>query len=402
MWKPSLTLAGLLAFGANCGGGGSNNSGPDAATPDATPIDAAFAIAPHGAQPQAVTLGGPVLTAPLVVPIFFTGDDAMQAQVEGFLAALPGSAYWHATTSEYGIGDITIAPSIVSSDTPPTTDAALQTFITTNSDGAHGWPANTPNTIYTVFLPDGVILSSNFGTSCNAFGGYHAETQEGSIIYALLPRCTSGVLSGLTPALSHELIEASSDPLFSSNPAYQTTDAMHAIWGIAPGGELGDMCEYVHSAFQILVDNYLVQRTWSNAAAAAQHDPCVPELAATPYLGAEPVLTEQLPFQDVEGNNITTPGVTITSGSSATIEVDLFSDTPTADWTVQAIDADNQLYGSQPELAFTWDHTTGNNGSKLQLTIQRTANGGGGGSILLIESTVDNHSVSEWWGYVAQ
>jgi len=400
MSKPSLVVAGVLAFGAGCGGGGSHNTAPDAEV-DATPVDAAFAPAPHGAQPKAVTLGGPVLTAPLVVPIFFTGDDTMQAQVEGFLAALPGSAYWHATTSEYGIGDIAIAASIVSSAAPPTTDAALQTFITTNI-GTNGWPANTPNTIYTVFLPDGVVLSSNFGTSCNDFGGYHSETQTGSVVYALLPRCTSGVLSGLTPALSHELIEASSDPLFSSNPAYQTTDDMHAIWGIAPGGELGDMCEFVHSAFQILVGNDLVQRTWSNAAAAAGHDPCVPELPATPYLGAEPVLPEQLPFEDVEGNSITTPGVTIVNGASATIEVDLFSDSPAADWTVQAIDADHQFYRSQPELAFTWDHTTGNNGSKLNLTIQRTADGDGGGSILLIESTVDGHSVSEWWGYVAQ
>jgi hypothetical protein len=289
----------------------------------------------------------------------------------------------------------------VSTDTPPTTDDALQTWIVAHATGTDGWPANTPNTIYTVFLPDNVTLSTPFGDSCSSFGGYHDETQSGAIVYALLPRCQSGNLNGITPAISHELIEASTDPWPESMGAYQNTDALHAIWGLIPGGELGDMCEYVDSAYDNSLGSYLVQRTWSNSAAAAGHDPCVPQDAATPYRGAVPVLTEQLPFTDSEGNAVTTEGVTVPVGMSKTIEVDLFSDLDTDLWQVEAIDVDSRFEGGPTELELTLDRNAGTNGGKLKLTIKRVAQGQGGGSVALIESIEGSGGVSEYWVWVS-
>ena len=84
-----------------------------------------------------------------------------------------------------------------------------------------------------------------------------------------------------------------------------------------------------------------------------------------------------------------------------TIEVDLFSDAPADDWTVAALDVASAFNGTAAELTFAFDKTTGHNGDKLQLTITRNKAGSVGGSELRLSSRVNNMSVSEWWGFVA-
>ncbi len=384
---------------AACGGG--SHATPDAPDVDAPPdVPGPFMEAPHDNAPQSKSNGGPVIASPKIVPIFFHGDDAMQAQVEMFLSALAASPYWATTTSEYGVGAMTILPSIVSSDTPPTTDDALKTWIATNAGTTAGWPAPDANTVYTVFLPTGASLSTPFGNSCTAFGGYHDEGTQNTTktIYALLPRCTSN-LDDLTVATSHELVEASTDPYPFTQAAYQMVDDPHLIWAFIPGGELGDMCEYVGNAAQRLVGNFAVQRTWSNASAKAGHDPCVPVLAQ-PFMGAAPVFTENLTLDPMDGTGPhPTMGVQVSSGQTKTIDIDVFSDAPATPWTIKAIDAAALSGGS--ELNLTLDQTTGQNGDKLHLTISRVQNGQNGGSEFVLSSRVNDHSVSLWWGYVA-
>ncbi|MEO8796339.1 MAG: hypothetical protein ABI551_00510, partial [Polyangiaceae bacterium] len=73
--------------------------------------------APHPELPQVLSFGGPVLTAPHVVPVFFPGD-AYQAQLETYLHQLAASDYWSTTTSEYGVGPLTIGESIVLAAAP--------------------------------------------------------------------------------------------------------------------------------------------------------------------------------------------------------------------------------------------------------------------------------------------
>jgi hypothetical protein len=392
-----------LALALAACGGNSSNEMPDAGNSvDATPDSGPFTTAPHDNAPTVLSIGGPVMSAPKVVPIFFMGDSDMQTQVEGYLHALVGSTYWHTTTSEYGIGDPVIETTIVTTDTPPTSDDALKAWLATNLDGTHaGWPAPDGNTLYTVFLPDGVSLSTPFGNSCSSFGGYHDEGMVGTtkFIYALMPRCSPD-LDSMTIVTSHELIEAATDPYPFTQGAYQLTDADHLVWSYTPGAELGDMCEYVAAAAQRLVGNYAVQRTWSNASAAAGHDPCVPVMPG-PYMSASPVLpdTGMIDLDDGTGAHAT-KAIQIPVGSSKTIEVDLFSDTDATDWTVKAVDA-AALTGGGSELSFTWDATTGHNGDKRMLTITHTALGTGGGSEFVISSRVNNHSVSLWWGLVA-
>jgi hypothetical protein len=386
----SCVLISLVACGDNRG------VAPDAAEPmpDAPP---AFAEAPHPDAPVVMSGGGPVLATPKVVPIFFANDSVAQPMIEAFLHAIAGSAYWTTTTSEYGVGSLSIADSIVTTDAPPTTDDALSTWLATK------FPTPDPSTIYTVFLPPGAVLTQGGAKSCVAFGGYHSETMVGTapLIYALLPRCTSmtftGPLAPTTIATSHELIEASTDPLPFSNPAFVIVDNAHAVWNRTPGGELGDMCEYVRSAYQPLVGDYMVQRTWSNASAAAGHDPCVPVLT-TPYLGAAPELPDLT--LTIHGHQLATKGVTVNFEQSQTVDVDLYTDAATEDYSVIAQDA-AQLTTGTGSFAFQWDRESGHNGDKLHVMITRTKMGTGRPSEVGFFVQVNGQIVSQSWGYVA-
>jgi hypothetical protein len=407
-----------------CGGGGDDNSQPDASDDAAAPKDVvvkpeaeaeaappkpdAGYPGPHPAAPQVETFGGAVLTAPNVVPIFFQ-NDPMQTSVETFLTQLAASTFWTAATSEYGVGALTVAKSVVVTDTVPTTITSpqIEAWLDNYLDGTHTalFPPIATNNVYVVFYPSATKISDNIvGTGCINYGGYHDESQnpsKQSFVYAVMPRCaTFGYLNGLdalTGPLSHEIEEAATDPHPQTDTAYAAADQDHMVWNLAPLGELGDMCAYEPQSFQKLVGTYMVQRLWSNTSAKAGHDPCVPVLA-TPYYNAAPVLTESVTI-DYYGQQIPTKGVQVTTGNQKTIDVQLFSDGPSADWTVSAAD---ETYGTnQPkQLDFTWDAQSGNNGDTLHLTISRLANGTHNGTEFYLYASRDQKTWNMWFGFV--
>jgi hypothetical protein len=380
-------VAWLVAVVAACG---DNISGPETGFPSA---------------PQVQKGSGAVLAAPQITPIFFAGDDAMQMQVEQFLTALAPSSYWTAIASEYGIAAPTVLPSIVLTSTPPTTDADLQALL----ESMFGHPLHAPlaaapvglpypnaNSLYAVFLPAGVTLTAGSEVGCVDFGAYHDETILSHIVYAAMPRCqTRGApIDGLTPALSHELIEASTDPHPETAPGYLGVDDEDFVWNFTPGPEVGDMCEYVGAAYERLVDGFVVQRSWSNASAAAGHDPCVPALV--PYVTTAPLLFD-VTFG--EGSNaIQTRGVEIPNGESREITLALRSDAPASDWTIAAEDVASAITHMPAELSLGLERNAGNNGDTIKLTIKRLKDGDGGGSEFVISTRVDNKSVALWWG----
>jgi hypothetical protein len=345
--------------------------------------------------PQVLSAGGPVLATPEIVPIFFAGDD-LQPAIESFLGALQSSAYWDITTSEYGVGTPVIEPTIVTTDPPPTTDDALQAWLEDHLAPpvpAPGWIAPDPNTLYIVFLPAGVTLTAGMDTSCVTFGGYHDETAQSHIVYALVPRCPTQKepIDEVTPPTSHELIEAVTDPHPETAPGFVTVDAPDIVWEYTPGAEVGDMCEYVADAFQRLVGTFAVQRTWSNKSAAAGHDPCVP-LLDQPYVAAAPILG------DVMLADTHTTGVQITNGSSVTFDVKLISDRPTDDWAIKVDDVASIIQQLPAELACSLDRSTAKTGDTAHVTCQRLKDGDGGGSEFVLVSKIDNVTVSLWWG----
>ena len=217
--------------------------------------------------------------------------------------------------------------------------------------------------------------------------------------------------------MSHEWVEAATDPVdalggaFSLTPppgsAYFLVDADHVVWGLLGGSEAGDLCESEGLAYFKPADvGYAVQRTWSNARAAASHDPCAPDLPGNPYLNSAPVLPEVVTFSSSLTGTLVTRGITIAPGQSATIDVDLFSDVDTGGpWSVTAEDLIYKNYGSYglPEtLAFSWDRTSGTNGDTLHLTITVTRGSviGGAHAFLITSSLGSVRTV--WPGLVVE
>ncbi len=399
-----LLAAALLTA---CGGGS------DAPKPDAPPDAYVFAEASHPSVPQLVKMTGDALATPKIVPIFFANDSATQTQIETFVHQLAGSAYWTTTTTEYGVGALTVEPTILTSDAPPTSDTALDTWLKGHFNGMNGWPAAPdPQAIYSVFLPAGTTFTTQFGTACQAFGAYHDEATTATnqpVVYALMPRCDGGSAQGtldeLTLSASHEWIEAATDPRVETAPAYGNMDDDHYVWAYVPGAEAGDLCEYVDAANHYKVGDFTVQRTWSNAAAMAGHDPCVPapDPATTPYLGIAPVLDASVNLPNIYTNAAQmTKGVQIAQGSGKVIEVDLFSDSQAGTWNVEAIDIASAFNGGTAELSLQLDKKMGTNGDKLQMTVTHIKDGTQmPGSVFLLESKDSNGSVAQWWGFVA-
>jgi len=395
--RSELVLA--LAFCLGCGEGLPVLDGDAGVKVDSGP----FAPGPHDPLPQAMNVSGTggVLTTPTVVPIFYA-NDALQSGIESLLAQMPSSSYWSALESDYGVGPLTIAPSIVLSEAPPQTasETDVITFIASKLGNDPAWPAPAPGTIYFMYYPSSTTLTfSQVATGCTDFAGYHYYGQTSptsKFVFAVAARCDTGQVTPIddtTQTTTHEIVEASTDPFLLT---YSTMDAAHAVWALFPGAELGDLCELESLSYQRVIGTSLVARFWSNSAAAAGHDPCAPAIDL-PYFNSIPVLPDQIGV-DLSGGTFLTSGVSVPTGTSKTIDVQLFSDAPTGDWTVEADDAANFSSFTPGELQFAWDTTAGNNGDTLHLTITRVKDGPFGGTEFVIRSFA---SPTVWHLYMA-
>ena len=370
--------------------------GDNLAPPDASGFFEA--VPTGGVMPQVIQFGGPVLTAPVVQPIFFASamDTATEPYIEGFLPALASSTYWPTVVDEYGIGALTVMPSIVSMDPVPTKDSDMVTYLAGQLDGMHaGWPlADTKQTTYMVTLPE----NYGYDGACSSFAGYHSEASNGmttGFSYAIIANCGgSDALDQVTDTISHELVEAATDPKVISAPAFETVDQEHIAWSRAAGAELADMCEWSTSESDRLVGNYLVQRIWSNAAALAGTDPCVPA-APGMYYNAAPELGEV----PVGSSAVPTLGVQIPTGSAKDITFHLFSDQPGSAWDVAAIDG-AELFGDEPSLEIEYGSVySGSNGGLVTILVNRKKAAPKGGNLLFVENKPygDNETVSSYW-----
>lgn len=356
---------------AACSDGGGVQPAQDAGVEAS--VDAGFTPAQHPAAPIITSSGGSVLATPKVVVVTFSGDP-LASQLETFAQTLGPTAYWSATTSEYGVGPLQYAGS-VHVDAPPATTLsqdALESWIASELDGTHAeWPAYDPSTIYAIVMPKGTGIQVDGAPPCASSPAYHYEIDSGAqhIVYAAINRCDPIFgLSGidyLTAGLSHELVEASTDPLYVTAPAYDGPAAKYTDWNLVTGGEVADFCTPMNDVYFKPADfPFTVQRSWSNAAAIAGHDPCVPAFAG-PYFAAVPVLPDTLKGT-YYGQAFTSEGVHVALGASVDVEVDLFSDVPSDAFAVSAT-------SSGANLEFSWDRPSGANGDVLTLTITRKA-----------------------------
>ncbi len=405
MHAATKVLAAALLLGHLAGCGSSLTDGADASTDGAASTDAALDVAEtfvapvdtgvdtgppapfpafHPVLPQVANRGGPVIAAPRIVPVFFSTGDAgtypFESDLRAFLAAYMASPEWIAQVGEYGVGAGTVAAPVhttgvgLSSTTVDT--ARLHAWTQTQlRNGAFG--TSTPSDIVVLFLDGARQGAAGAGASlCHGIGGYHESVTDESnqpVALAVIPDCNDN-LEVITHALSHELVEAVSDALPGRSPAYNqpgTADAPDGAWAIAyDGGELGDMCEQRSDAAYFATSlGHTIQRTWSNMAAVAMTDPCVPVPAGAVYFNSVPTLGEVIQILGADGvHTVGARGITIATGATADVPVRLFSSAPTnGTWQILAHEVIRN--GQDPALRFSWDHSSGRNGDTLTLTI---------------------------------
>ena len=319
---------------------GDDSSQTDAGQPDSSldvMMDASAEALALPPVPAVQYLGGTVLHAPHVIPILYSTESDI-ADVQAFLGALGGSTYWQQVTQEYVAGGSTLAAAspVIVTDAPPTTidDAQIGPWLINLVQSDAGLPPPAPDNIYVIFYPSSTTVTFKaFGwTLCSNNLGYHINTASPALVYAVIPDCgpvtgrTTTPLDSVTSIASHEIIEAVTDP-FESSLAWVTLDAQHAVWNFSPGSEVGDLCAFQPQSYQRLVGSYVVQRSWSNASAAAGHDPCVP-LLSTPYFNSIPLFTDSVHIAGVPLGPTMTAGVRVPLGQSMTIPVQLIADGP--------------------------------------------------------------------------
>jgi hypothetical protein len=415
-----LFLSLMLTAPLGCSDGANAEGSPEGTYP-AFPIDA----------PQIVRAdAGAVMTAPTVRLITFAGDP-LQADIAKLVEQVRTPAYWTATTAEYGVGPLSIgAPIVVDEVAPRNADGAtVETWLTGKFDGTHA-DFGTPDeqTIYLVVYPAPTTLKSGLTYAC----GFHYGASIGGmhVHYAAVTECarTEGreaQVNALASSISHELIESASDP-DPELPAhgYLGFDPDHAAWqyywsfqlNVPPDDlEIADLCESDIATFPGSATT--ASSAWSNAAIRAGHDPCVPR-PDLPYFNAMPVLHDDVEFDRplLMGR---TKGVNVPVGESRTIEVDLFSDRQVlSPWFVvaeepfeaskrvqldggeldDADDASPVAFEANPEVAYSWDRSTGLNGDKLHLTITRLRSASEGSTVVLLISQLGEDE--NYWPFV--
>ena len=391
----------MLAAGLVVGCGGAATTPSDAGDTNS---------AAHASVPLVDYLGGPIVTNPKVVTVTYGADsdpgaDPKRAFVEAFDDSITITPWWDAVRAGYcdqstppncvgrgisgGHVHLTDSPAASYDDSPAggSVRTLLQNYITSGA-----FPAPDADTIYVVFLPDtSTITVDGYAVSCQQFVAYHASFEAalpggGTAIvpYVIVPRCSSRD-GDLTTSVSHELIESATDPV-DPDPAIggdaysMTADTVWPVFGA--GSEVADLCTWTNESAIYSEGSYAVVRSWSNLAAAAGHDPCVPapDPATRPYFNVAP----------------STDKVSIGLGQSMTLDLNAFSDGPTPDWTVTALDVSISNGGTANAAAFTLDRSSANDGTRLHLTIRMSSSAPAAHPAFLMLISTSGTTIHRW------
>jgi len=431
----------LAACGSSTSGADSRSLGTDAAAGDDA-SDAGAEASPGSTYP-AFPVDAPqiqanqktVLASPVVVTVTWPGD-ANASTWEGLGDGIGASSYWSATTAEYGVGPATSGPSNhvrVAQPLPSSLSYTdLQNYVisalsaATSADGGApeagagdagdaggpnpAWPAPTldskghSQTIYSLFIASSTTVTDpGSGQSfCTEGGlGYHDDVVVGGVdvTYAVTLECPSLNTPAIEETAVHETVEAATNPYPESNSlGYVGFDPDHLAWDLYTGfnDELADACQNWQDAYyqESGAFPYWVQRSWSNAAAKAGHDPCVPAAAGvyhgmTLFPSAES--TVKVDLSAIGAPSATTQGFKVTVGKPLTFQVGFFSDASTAPWTIgYDFPAQTLLFGTtgsplgNGKATVSIDKKTGQNGDEANVTVTVTQKGPGGFHVMAI------------------
>ncbi len=330
--------------------------------------------------PQVQNAGGPVLDTPTVISVTFPspdgGADPLASMADAFVGSLPGTAFSRAA-QEYGVKSL-IAGSPIHSSLQlgaMVDDALWQDRLASElAQGLDGFSTPPAEALYILFIPPGVAVTASGQTGCFDFGGYHSAISisgRAKVAYAVVARCPGGFndeseADSVTAVASHEILEAATDPYYWLNDgAWATVDNSALAFGLLFGGEIADLClDSVPAVYTPPDLPYVVQRTWSNAAARADQDPCIPPpTSGEPFFQSSPELPSATEIK-FDGAATQTAGLSLAVGQSITIPVDLYSASPTnGPWAL------NVLPLSSGTVKWSLDRDAGGNGEQVHLTL---------------------------------
>ena len=277
-----------------------------------------FSPAPHDALPQFTNGGGGLLTSFRLVTVTWSGYP-YRPQVEALGDWIVTSPWLSAFAPAYGplsatnqnveLANAAPAGTLATSDL----EALLAAGIDAGTLPGDLTAAGVNNHLYLFFTPAATTVSFLGNLTCQGNLGFHFTNRPGSpfgpgsIAYAVIPDCDGG-LPAIERTASHELIEAVTDPGISSFQINQ------GPWSEAGAQiEIGDTCEDA----MVSIGGHTLSTAWSNAAASAGLDPCIPWSQAQ---GAYRNVSAQPPSQ------------TVAAGQPATFVLTGWSNAPAADW----------------------------------------------------------------------
>ena len=385
----------------------------------ATAAHASTAFEPAFAPfvPALLNQGGPSLDSPEIITVIWE-EDPNAALWESVGDDLGVSTYWRTVVGEYGVGAAHAGGHVElpSSQEPIRTDELPDFLASVLSDPSSGFPEPTAQSLYVFFAPEGKIVDST-GAGCNGEFGYHATAMlEGrEVPFAVIFECPlpSGLdTQQITATASHEIAEVALDPFSVSNQAWIGIDDEHLAFDLlfAFQNENGDLCEFfpeqelAHPEPSL---RFSVQRQWSNASAAAGHNPCVP-VPPEPYfnvsaLGLDAVTVDLTALvtdgfaPETRAGTTQTRALRVPVGGEGSVELGLFSDGPTDAWSLEAYEMDPEGPRSDddpfpraptPSVAVQLDKNTGKNGDRVTLTARALASTPLGGSLVVVTSTL--------------
>jgi len=368
-----LTAAIAIVLAAGTGSGCGDDGG----------AGASFETAPHLLFPQLQPHTGRVLRPLRLVTVAAQNDD-LAPQLFAFADALVASNWYSAIGADYGLGMAgasrhVIGPAIASGTTM--TNADMVSYITNAIAG--GGPQPDGNTVYVLYLPAGAIFyyapDDGPNTNCRFVGGFHLPYGPGGDAWAAVQRCPNirtTLLDQLTVTASHEVAESATDTgngwaLSLGNLQPWMADVWLELEGRGHV-EAGDLC----SGTRIVEGAYTYQRIFSNAAAAAGGDPCVPALPLPYYSTSAPEWTMAA------------------AGQRVTIPVTGWSTAPTADWAVQAFADSRSAFATTPFSVALASATSARFGTTTYPTLDN-------GAQAMLSVTVPSGTPSGAWQVVA-
>lgn len=319
-----------------------------------------FATAPHGTPPKMPGGNGKVLVSPQIVTVTWSTDTKVK-EIEAFDEFVVQSSWIETTGADYGFGKGQHVGKVSITEAAPKsiTDEQVQAFIEAKiADGTLPAPADPLNNdwLYMLYFPQGTSVVLDGQKGCQGFLGYHNSVYKADkhLAYAVMPRCGGGGGGGhLFFTASHEVHEAASDPYPLDEPSYRFED-QNVPWTFI-GGETADVC----IDLEWNEGGYSLSRVYSNSAAKADKDWCVPSDPDLPMFGVYP-----------------TPSKTAYGKPGETVSIKLTAWAATEDVGVFSLDVYpyQSTFNPQPTLS----KTEAQNGEEvtLEITIPTTAKAG--------------------------